>query len=136
MDKDLDKKLEHRRIKPTAMRQLILNHLVEENEPMALSELQRKFDKVDRVTIYRTLQKFLDNKLVHTIEDGSGSVKYAVCADDCTCEPEHLHVHFHCTECGHTYCLNELPIPTVELPEGYEMKTTNYTVKGICPKCS
>mgnify|MGYP000093944943 CR=1 FL=1 len=40
----------------------------------------------------------LENKLIHSIEDGSGMVKYAVCADGCNCDPIDLHYHFYCSK--------------------------------------
>jgi len=27
-------------------------------------------------------------------------------------------------------------VPSVDLPEGFEVRSVNYTIKGICDKCS
>jgi len=45
------------------------------------------------------------------------------------------HAHFYCEQCGRTYCLETTPIPLVTLPQGFEMTSINYMVKGICPLC-
>ena len=75
----LEKKLEDRNIKPTAMRLLVLRKLVESGSSISLSELDGKFEQADKATLYRTLKTFEDKKLIHSIDDGTGSVKYALC---------------------------------------------------------
>jgi len=49
---------------------------------------------VDRSSIFRTLKTFEENKVIHSIEDGSGMTKYAVCAEGCNCDPKDLHLSF------------------------------------------
>ena len=46
------------------------------------------------------------------------------------------HIHFYCEECRRTFCIEDVKIPVVALPEGYRIETINYTVKGLCPECS
>lgn len=130
-----EEKLQKRLIKPTAMRDLVLKVLTDQKTAISLSELEHKFEKADRVTLFRTLKTFEANKLIHSIDDGSGSVKYALCLDSCMCHPEDLHVHFKCTKCEETYCLNEIPVPAISLPAGFELKTINMVVKGVCSNC-
>ena len=48
---------------------------------------------------------------------------------------EDLHVHFFCERCRRTYCLENIAIPEVALPEGFEQCSVNFMVKGICPQC-
>ena len=117
------------------MRELVFNALLEQNVAISLSDLEKKFDKADKVTLYRTLKTFEENKLIHSIGDGTGSVKYALCAENCQCNPHDLHVHFFCIKCKHTYCLNDTPIPSVTLPLDFEIKTINMVVKGTCANC-
>ena len=124
-----------RNIKPTAMRELVLQVLNEQNSAISLPELEKKFNKVDKVTLYRTLKTFEKNKLIHSIDDGSGTVKYALCQDTCECLPEDLHVHFLCTKCQQTYCLTDISIPSIALPVNFKLETINMVVKGICSNC-
>jgi len=135
MQSKIDKKLEAKHIKPTPMRQLVLKLLLQEPMALSLGELEQKFDKVDKSTIYRTLQTFQEHYLIHPIEDGSGSLRYAVCEENCTCEPHHLHLHFLCLKCKHTYCLHDYPIQIPQLPEKYQVISANFVIKGICPNC-
>jgi Fur family ferric uptake transcriptional regulator len=120
--KETDKKLTMRNIKPTAMRELVLKVLTEQDRAISLADIEQKFDNADKTTLYRTLKTFEENKLIHSIDDGTGSVKYALCKETCQCHPEDLHVHFLCTKCHQTYCLNDISIPSM-------------VVKGICSNC-
>jgi len=133
---DIESKLLNKHIKPTAMRELVLKILSEQTSAVNLSDIEKKFDKADRGTLYRTLKTFEENKLIHSINDGTGSLKYALCSDTCQCNPEDLHVHFLCTQCQQTFCLNHVAIPTLQLPSGFAIGTVNLVVKGTCPSCS
>jgi len=117
------------------MRQLVLQVLAEQKTAISLPELEKKFDKVDKVTLYRTLKTFEENKLIHSIDNGTGSIKYALCRESCQCHPEDLHVHFFCTKCKQTYCLNDIPVPSVNLPVYFTLENINMVVKGICSNC-
>ncbi len=134
-NRELDKKLSLRKIKPTAVRELVLKVLTEEKKAVSLSDLEHKFDYADKSTLYRTLKTFEEKKLIHSIDDGSGTIKYAVCHDSCECNPNDLHVHFYCTRCKQTFCLNEVSIPTVNLPVGFSLESVTMVVKGVCSNC-
>lgn len=135
MEKDFDNKLQSRNIKPTAMRQLVLQVLSEQKTAISLQELEGKFEKVDKTTLYRTLKTFEKNKLIHSIDDGTGSIKYALCQETCECHPKDLHVHFLCTVCDQTYCLSDIPVPQINLPTNFQFDSVNMVVKGVCSNC-
>lgn len=132
---ETDKKLEQRKIKPTAMRQLVYKVLSKQKKALSLYEIEQQFDNVERSTLFRTLKTFQDNYLIHSIDDGTGAVKYALCDDDCTCNLDDLHIHFLCNKCGQTHCMKEMPIPNMNLPEGFTFENANFVVKGTCPDC-
>ncbi len=136
MKSSIDKSLQNKKVKPTAMRQLVLDILLEQDHAIGLPDLEKKFDRADRSTLYRTLKTFVEKKVIHSIDDGTGTVKYAVCTDTCQCNPNELHVHFYCTKCEKTTCLTDLAIPDVHLPKGYVMDTANMVIKGLCDRCS
>src|SRR5678815_1323441 len=55
----------------------------------------------DRVTIYRTLQTFVDKGIIHTIPTADNSIMYALCKEACSEGHHHDdHVHFLCDICG------------------------------------
>lgn len=133
--KDTDDKLTSRNIKPTAMRELVLDILTVQTAAISLSDLEQNFHKSDKVTLYRTLKTFEEKKLIHSIDDGTGAVKYALCKETCQCHPEELHVHFYCLKCQHTFCLTDIPIPSINLPVNFSIENINMVVKGVCSNC-
>ncbi|MEQ9424069.1 MAG: transcriptional repressor [Cyclobacteriaceae bacterium] len=131
----LEEKLEHRNIKPTAMRLLVLRQLVETHLAISLKDLEAKFENADKATLFRTLKTFEEKKLIHSIDDGTGSVKYALCEEGCECEPQDQHIHFHCVKCGETYCLTQSKIPPTQIPSGFKASSASIVYKGTCPNC-
>lgn len=129
-------KLSRREIKPTALRLLIFRAMAESDHAVSLTELEDMLETVDKSTIFRTVMLFLSHHLIHGIADGSGTLKYAICSNDCRCGVEELHTHFYCERCHKTFCLKGLPAPIVKLPEGFSISSVNYVMKGVCPSCS
>lgn len=134
--KELEENLLQHNIKSTAMRLLVLEYLLERESAVSLTDIYKDFEKSDRTTIYRTLKVFEDNGMVHNIDDGTGVPKYALCSDACDVgKHDDAHIHFHCDQCGQTYCLPRFRIPHFELPENFSKNEVNLMVKGICPDC-
>ena len=106
------------------------------NSYVILDEKTAILDTVDKSTIFRTLTLFLSHHLIHSIDDGTGSFKYAVCSDSCSCDVSDLHTHFHCEKCNKTFCFTNIPTPVVKLPQGFTLNSINYVLKGICPDCA
>ncbi|REL38399.1 transcriptional repressor [Rhodohalobacter sp. SW132] len=131
-----EKRLKSRNIQPTAMRLLVLDFLIRNRSAVSLSDLEESFDRSDRTTLYRTLKTFLEHGLVHQIHDESGTAKYALCAEDCTCSyPDDLHLHFYCLSCENTFCFPEMGIPQFNLPENFTPSHGNFVISGQCPSC-
>ncbi len=136
MLKNLETDLLTKGIRPTAMRLLVLDFLLHQKSAVSLNDLEANFEKSDRITLYRTLKTFEEKGLVHQIEDGTTSVKYALCADSCSAQAHHdLHLHFYCNQCKETICLPKTRIPEIQLPERYESDEINLMVKGTCGNC-
>ena len=104
---------------------------------LAHSDIEKRTsDKIDRVTIYRTLQTFEEKGLIHTIPTPDNSVKYALCKHECAEGHHHdNHVHFICQHCGTTTCLDDVLVPDVKLPSGFAPLQANMVVEGICKNC-
>ena len=129
-------KLSLRDIKPTAMRLLILRTMMEMKRAVSMTDLEEKLDTVDKSTIFRTLSLFLSHHLIHGVDDGSGSLKSAVCEECCMCPVEDQHMHVYCEHCHNTYCIRSVHAPTVVLPDGFVQTGINYVIKGICADCA
>lgn len=132
----LDNLLQEKQIKPTAMRLLVLDFLSKQQAAVSLNDVEAAFHRADRITLYRTLKTFDEKGLVHSITDGTGSVKYALCEEGCACAPEDLHVHFHCNRCGETFCLPKSRIPEIPLPANFRQEEVSLVMKGTCASCS
>ena len=134
---EIEKTLENKGVRPTAMRILIYKYLAEKEVAIALTDIENGFSKADRTTLYRTLKTFEEKRIVHQIDDGTNISKYALCEPGCNCVMEQdLHLHFHCGNCDETVCLTEHKIPHINLPDGYVAENVNLVIKGICEKCS
>lgn len=128
--------LKKREIKPTAIRLLALRAMMEFERAFSLLDLENYLDTVDKSTVSRTINLFLNHHLIHCIDDGSGSLKYSVCGEDCSCSIEELHAHFYCLKCHRTFCLRNIRVPTVQLPRNFTLESINYVLKGCCEDCS
>tara|TARA_B100000949_G_C14169587_1_gene402710 strand:+ start:385 stop:798 length:414 start_codon:yes stop_codon:yes gene_type:complete len=132
----LEEKLDNRNIRPTAMRLLVLNYFMQHDKAIPLRELEDQLDTADKSTLYRTLKTFEGNGLVHSIDDGSGTTKYALCMEGCTCSAKDQNYHFHCTSCGETFCLTSRNLPVIDLPKNFKLQQANLVLKGICSHCN
>lgn len=125
----------HHGVKPTANRILVAEALHRAGRPMSMMEIEDVIGSIDKSGISRTLSLFREQHLVHTIQDGGDGVRYELCHSHSDSHDEDAHVHFYCTSCRKTFCLDNIPIPDVALPEGYDRESVNYMVSGICPDC-
>jgi len=98
-------------------------------------ELQNQFD---RVTLYRTLKTFEQKGLIHRIANDTDTIEYALCKEECQ-HQDHKHsdnhAHFRCEQCQRTFCLDNVSIPDITLPEGFNAKDFQLLVTGICTEC-
>lgn len=132
--KSIEILLEHG-IRPTANRLLLVKVLSKAEHPLTMKELEDLADTIDKSNIFRTLSLFRDQHLVHVLQDGADAVRYELCHSHEEDHDDDLHAHFYCERCRQTFCLNDIPVPQVDLPKGYRMNTINYLIKGICPNC-
>ncbi|MCR4660113.1 MAG: transcriptional repressor [Bacteroidales bacterium] len=123
-------------IRVTANRLLVLKALGTAGRPLSMAELEGVIATIDKSNIFRTLNTFRDNDLVHVIEDGSDGVRYELCLSHSHGFDDDLHAHFFCERCRKTFCLPSNDIPQPSLPQGYKLHSLNYLLKGLCPACS
>ena len=131
----LEELLEHHGVKPTANRLLIARALQDANRPLSLMELEARLETIDKSNVFRALSAFREAHLVHVLEDAGDGVRYELCHSHDEEHDDDVHVHFYCTHCHKTYCLEDTPVPPVGVPEGFSPESVSYLVKGICPEC-
>jgi Fur family transcriptional regulator, ferric uptake regulator len=121
----------------TDTRKKILNFFLESAGALTHADIeQRTSTEFDRVTIYRTLQTFVEKGIIHVIPSADNAIRYALCKDNCAAGHHHDdHVHFMCDDCGTTYCLDHVSVPKIKLPKGFTANQTDLVVSGVCHKC-
>jgi len=121
----------------TESRKKILSLFLATPDALTHGDIERKAgEKFDRVTVYRTLQTFVEKGIIHTIPTAENTVLYALCKD-CTEGHHHDdHVHFICSNCNSTICLDDVVSPKIDLPEGYIVQNVQVVINGICKSCN
>jgi Fur family ferric uptake transcriptional regulator len=121
----------------TEGRKKILEFFLNAEGAVSHADIEKQSGKYfDRVTIYRTLQKFVESGLIHLIPTTDNSMLYALCKEHCEGGLHHdNHVHFLCTGCSNTICLEEVTVPKVKLPKKFIPNHAQMIVKGLCEKC-
>lgn len=133
---EIEARLQQAGVKRTPVRYLIFKLLTEAQAPMSAKEIEDGLETVDRSSISRTLSLFHDRDLVHSIDDGSGSVRYEACTSLHGHSFTDQHVHFHCTGCDRTECLEEVVVTMSMLPDGYKLRNVNFMLTGLCAACA
>jgi len=130
--------LKRNNLSVTGSREKILSLFLIQQGALAHGDIEKRAgEKFDRVTVYRTLQTFVEKGIIHAIPTADNSIRYALCKDHCTEGHHHdHHIHFVCTTCGNTYCLDDVVTPEVKLPKGYVSSHIEVVVDGVCKSCS
>ena len=121
----------------TASRTKILDLFLAAEGALAHADIEKNTDAAyDRVTVYRTLQTFVEKGIVHQIPTTDNSILYALCKQDCEEGHHHdNHVHFVCNQCEKTFCLDDVIVPEVKLPKGFTPVEASMIVAGVCIDC-
>ncbi|MGF1925800.1 MAG: Fur family transcriptional regulator [Bacteroidia bacterium] len=118
----------------TPSKDAVLDLLVNAGKAMSRDAIEKKIDvEMDRATIYRVLNRFCEDGLIHRIVAEDGKQYFAVCVkcDDKVFTDNHF--HFRCTKCETIECL---PIPVhFSLSAGYKVESVNCVLTGICKDC-
>lgn len=123
----------NRRNTPT--KEAILTLLSNTKKALSQDAIEKQLAiKINRATIYRILNRFCDDNLVHKIVADDGKQYFAICK---ICEDsEHMqhHFHFRCLVCDTIECL-QTPI-NYSIPKGYNVENVNCVLTGTCNECS
>lgn len=121
-----------RRSTPT--KEAVLNLLADSRKAMSPDAIMQKIAiRIDRATIYRVLNRFCEDGILHRVVAEDGKQYFAVCIK---CEEKKLadhHFHFRCTQCQTIECLpNQVKF---SLEKGYTVESVNCILTGICKDC-
>ncbi len=140
MKPDIEQKIKNMlslaNLRRTGPRAAILSVLLRARKPQTAYQIAAKLAPAgpNKVTIYRTLESFLNAGLVHKAFLQQ-RCWYFELSHHCT--ENQCHPHFTCTSCGDTHCLTELSLPMAKSPyKGFIIGRQRIQLEGLCPKCN
>ena len=136
MSKNIDALLDQHQIRKTACRKDMLSHFYKKKYAISFPQLEKALKTHDRTSVFRNLIFFEEMGFIHKLSDSEGVVKYALCEEKCFGH-QHTdeHIHFTCTNCNNTFCLDEKKLPEIRMPKGFFLESFSIIAKGICDKC-
>ncbi|PBQ30918.1 transcriptional regulator [Sphingobacteriaceae bacterium] len=120
----------------TESQDAVLSILTASRKAMSQHAIENKMDvEADRVTVYRILNRFVEDGIVHKIVADDGKQYFAVCVkcDDKKKLPDN-HFHFRCTKCETIQCMPTLV--NFSVPRGYKVEKLNCVLVGVCKDCA
>lgn len=127
--------LKKRNLKATSNRLNLLTKMQNNGSAMSYSNIQSTMQPIDRVTLYRTIEKLKEKGLIHIAFQNNNEIYYAICGMDCSTENHnHNHIHFQCSKCETVTCEDVLNSLNISLPK-HEIHNISVNVKGICEVC-
>jgi Fur family ferric uptake transcriptional regulator len=122
----------------TKQKSIILEILRSSGRPIAapdiLAAAQAKVANINKTTIYRTLDRLVEDGTVEAIMLHEGVVHYELREEsDCG----HHHHHFVCSECEKIFCVDGC-VSSFEilLPKGFKLLSHDVTLRGLCRGCA
>jgi len=116
---------------------LLVTEILEKSRyPVSQKDILKKIkSEVDRVTIYRIINRLIKDGKVHRVISDNGETFFAYC--DLKNKNQHQmsnHIHFKCIKCKKIICLNRQI--RYSLPKGFLLLETNYFISGYCKNCN
>ena len=119
----------------TPAKTAILELIKSSNSALSQDYLERKLTGLmDRVTIYRVLNNFCQDGIVHKVLGDDGKHYFALCVSCKEAEHRHHHFHFRCLSCNKVECLNQQV--HFSIPMGYKLSEMNCLLTGYCANCA
>lgn len=129
--------LKEHKLRVTDCRLDVLELFVKSDHALSQKDLEDHLTAYDRVTLFRTLNAFMQHGILHKIPNESGNALFGICYK--TCSPKahhHDHVHFKCKACGQLECIEEpVKLTSFSLPKDYYAEDIDVIVKGLCSSC-
>ena len=131
----IKKLLKTKNLRVTKLRTALLENLANLSKAVSNQEIQNSLIKFDRITLYRTLNTFIERGILHKITFEDHQNFYALCGTDCTTDRyKHQHVHFQCNQCKEVSCL-EAKEPIQLSISSHLVNEIEITASGLCQEC-
>ncbi|MEP6713476.1 MAG: transcriptional repressor [Ferruginibacter sp.] len=120
----------------TDARKMVLSAFVKNRNALTQRDICNFTDTgFDRVTIYRTLEVFVEKGIIHIIPSMDTIKRYSLVRSINNADCYQNHLHFLCDNCEKTICFDMMPVPSISLPAGFSVKETEVIIKGTCKDC-
>ncbi|CAZ98355.1 transcriptional repressor [Zobellia galactanivorans] len=119
----------------TPTKEAVLSVLSSSTKAMSPDAIAKKIDvAIDRATIYRVLNRFCEDGVLHRVVADDGKQYFALCLKCDENEKPLHHFHFRCKNCETIECL---PLPVnFTIAKGYEVESVNCVLIGVCKDCA
>lgn len=138
-DDELINILKRKGIYITVTRITVLRTLVSHIGAIGTSDIQRLTPgRLDRVSVYRTLQLFLKKGLIETAPGNAGWPQYftrELPGAGAVIEPGKIAGYFICKTCGTITTAKVFNVLTDFAPAGYQAESCQVVLKGKCNTC-
>jgi len=119
----------------TKPRRIVFDLLLNQDPQSMQVLIKRAGDRLDRATVYRTVDLFEQLGIVRRLNIGW---KYKIELSDLFVSHHH---HFYCTNCGSTFNLSpgamlETMIESTAAKEGFAARSHQLEIYGLCANCS
>ena len=119
----------------TPSKEAVLSVITKAGKAMSQDAIEEEISiDINRATIYRVLNRFCDDGVLHKVMAEDGKQYFALCETFDTKAATHQHFHFKCTKCDTVECLpNQV---NFSIPDGYLVERVNCVLTGVCKNCS
>ena len=130
--------LKRNSVDPTPLREAVLRSIAEQTRPLAATEIMAAVQirtSINKVTLYRILDLFVDKGLVKRLSAGDRAFRYGMG------ETHHHqdHAHFVCTRCGVMECLEpelfHMDVKKLHIKGKRIINHVDVRFEGICESC-
>ena len=131
----IKKILKTRNLRATELRVALLEIISNLGRAVSHQEIQNSLIKFDRITLYRTLNSFIERGILHKIILEDNKNFYALCNLECTTDKhQHQHIHFQCNQCKEVSCLESKEPISLGISD-HLVDEIEITASGICQDC-
>lgn len=118
----------------TEQRVALLTLLMASPKACSQAEIEEKLSYLmDRATMYRSLNTFIDLGVISKLRDHKGHPMYIFNKENHS--ENNLHPHLKCKECDSIECLPAFPSDYVNSLEQYNIKDLQIVMEGVCSNC-
>ncbi len=124
--------LKQYRVSITKARVVMLDYFLQTHEALTQQYfLNSPSFHLDRTTIFRTLNLFVEKKILLRIPSADGINRYLMLQTK-----DSVYSNFVCKNCKKIIPLEIIAHPKLKLPKGFKFQSTEISVSGLCGSCS